>query len=48
VLLWAARRDVAVEITLSQQQVNLEAYAGPCALGLSRIGESRFWHRAER
>jgi hypothetical protein len=48
VLLWVSRRDVVLEIELSDQKVNLEASAGPCAVPSNQVGESRFWRRAER
>jgi hypothetical protein len=48
VLLWASRRDVVLESTLSEEKVNLEASAGPCAVSSNQVGDSRFWRRAER
>ena len=48
VKLWASRGDVVLEIELDEVRVNLEAYAGPCAVSSNRVGESRFWRRAER
>ena len=48
VLLWAYRGDFVLEISLSEERVNLEAYVGPCAVEFNRVGERRFWRRAER
>jgi hypothetical protein len=48
VLLWAHRRDLALEIIISGDEVNIEASAGPCAVASSRVDDSTFWRRAER
>ncbi len=48
VLLWAHRRDVVIEIVLSDEEVNLTASAGPCAVASNRIEDASFYRRAER